>query len=197
MENKEQLMQDFQYMKQIVNDSRKLIVNNGIAYIVWGAISIVGLLLTYIDIVTAGEQYTYIVWPVLIGIGWIFSLFSYFKKKNKNRVSTFAGKLTASTWQATGVSLTILGMIGLFTNAYSGVYIPPILSVVFGTAFYISAILYDSKMMKITAPIWWLAGIYMFLFPTKETILIMAGLILFCQLIPGILFYRKVKSERV
>ncbi len=196
IENKEQVLKDIQYMKQIVDDSRKLVVDNGMDFIVVGILIILGLVLTYIDVITEGGPFIHIIWPVIAVIGWIFSIFRHYSEKKAKKASTFAGKLTTSTWLAAGISLTIIGMIGLFTNAYSSVFILPLGSIILGIAFYISAILYDSTLLKMTAPIWWLGSIYMFLFPSNEIVLIMAGMIFFLQLLPGIVFFYNFKQEK-
>ena len=62
MENKDKLFEDLQYMKQIINDSRNLVVDNGMGYIAWGVIIILGLLGSFIDAVNPGDQYSIVIW---------------------------------------------------------------------------------------------------------------------------------------
>lgn len=197
MENKEQLLQDIQYMKQIVNDSRKLIVDGGIDFIVWGILIICGLLITYIDVTMPGNQYSDFAWIILVLFGWMFSIIRWYKNKSKEKTTTFAGRITGSAWLASGITMSIIGFVGPATSAYHGVYISPLMASILGLAFYVSSTLYDSKLMKGISIAWWIGSIYMFVDPGIHTIIVMAALMFFLQLVPGIILYRKYKAERI
>lgn len=196
MENKEKLFEDLQYVKRIIQDSRNIVVDSGIGFITWGVIIILGLFVTYLDIILQGDQYSIWAWIVLISAGWIQSIFDWYKKRAERTRVTFAGRLLGTIWLAVGISMTIVGFVGPFVGAYKSVYISPIISAILGIAFYISSLLYENKLMKFIPILWWVGSIYMFLFPGIQTILIMALLMLFLQVLPGILLYRKYKSER-
>ena len=68
---------------------------------------------------------------------------------------------------------------------------------ILGLAFYVSSTLYDSKLMKGISIAWWIGSIYMFVDPGIHTIIVMAALMFFLQLVPGIILYRKYKAERI
>jgi len=189
------LYEDLQYIKQIINDSRNLVVENGIGFIIWGILIVIGLLYTYFDFLLKAQLHNNIAWVVLISGGWILSFISAYKKREHSNVTTFAGKLLSSVWISAGIAMTILGFIGSASGAYKGVYISPILSTILGIAFFISAQVYKNKIMTLLAPLWWLGAIYMFFFPGLETLLIMAFMMLLMQVVPGIIFYRKYRAE--
>ena len=196
MDKKERLIEDLEFMKKIVNDSRNIVVENGIGFFTWGVLIIIGLTVTYLDIVLSGNQYSDVVWIIVVSIGWIYSLVGWWKQRKVEKTRTFAGKILGSTWLATGIAMTTLGFIAPINNAYNGMFVSPVLSTVLGIAFYITAIVHDSKMMKYLAPFWWIGAIVMFVFPGVHTVIIMAGLMFFLQVLPGIIFYRKFKAEQ-
>ena len=195
MENKDQLFEDLQYMKQIINDSRKIVVDKGIGFIVWGILIILGLTGSYIDTVMRGDQYSAELWILLIGGGWIYTAVVWYGHKGGKKAITFAGKILGAVWFSAGVAMTILGFVGIYSGAFESVFISPVLAAVLGIAFYVSAQIYDNLLMKYLAPFWWLGSIFMFFFPGIHTIIVMAALMFFLQVVPGIVLYRKFKSE--
>lgn len=195
MENKEQLYEDLQYIKQIVKDSRNVVVDNGIGFILWGILISLGLIGSYIDVKIPGDQFSGEIWIGLILIGWIFTYFQWYNHRGKVKKITFAGKIMSATWLSAGIAMTILGFIGTYSGAYHGVYISPIIASILGIAFYLTARITESKMMLYAAPVWWAGSIYMFIFPGINTLLVMAGLMLVLQITPGIIFYKKYKSD--
>lgn len=196
MENRDKIFEDLQYVKQIIADSKNLVVDNGIGFIIWGVIIIAGLLGTYIDIVLSGTQFSLEIWIILILGGWLYSLYKWYINRDRKKRTTFAGRIMSATWLASGIAMTIIGFIGTYSGAYKSVYISPIIAVILGIAFYVSSFLDENKLMKFIAPLWWLGSIYMFFFPGIHTILVMAFLMLFLQVIPGIILYKKYKSEQ-
>ena len=194
MEQREQLLEDLQYMKQIINDSRKIVVDKGIGFIVWGILIIIGLTGSYIDAVMSGNQYSAELWILLIVGGWIYTAIQWNKHKENKKAVTFAGKIVGAVWFSAGVAMTILGFVGTYSGAFGSVFISPVLAAVLGIAFYVSALIYDNSLMKYLAPLWWVGSIFMFFLPGLHTIIVMAAMMLFLQVVPGIILYKKFKS---
>ena len=195
MEDKEKLIEDLQYIKQIVSDSRNVVVDNGKGFILWGILIILGLIGSYVDALASGYQYSGEIWIGLVLLGWIFSYAQWYRHRGRVKKVTFAGKIMSATWLSAGVAMTIVGFVGSLSGAYHGVYISPIIASILGIAFYLTAKVTDSKLLLYAAPAWWAGSIYMFLFPGISTLLIMACLMLILQVTPGILFYKKYKSD--
>lgn len=195
MEQKEKLIEDLEFIKKVVSDSRNIVKENGINFIIWGILIIVGLTVTYFDTVLSGDQYSGETWIIVVSAGWIYSLVEWWKHRKIQRTITFAGKILGSTWLSTGIAMMILGFVAPSFSAYHGVFISPVLATVLGIAFYITSIIYDSKMMQYLVPFWWIGAVVMFVFPGVHTIIIMAGMMLFLQVLPGIIFYRKYNAE--
>lgn len=194
--NRQQVYEDLKYIKQIIDDSRSIIIDNGIEYIVWGILVILGLLSTYIEIIKHGEQYNTLVWIVLVSFGWGYSIYQAIKRKKSDNKITFAGKIVNSVWITAGINMTILGFAGTYSGAIKPVFISPVFATILGMAYYISSMMYDIKILKILAPMWWAGSIFLFLFPGIHTILVMAGLMLFLQVVPGIIIYKRFNDSK-
>ena len=117
------------------------------------------------------------------------------KAKKKRATSTFAARILGSVWISCGVAMTILGFAGSLTNAYNGVFISPIISVVLGIGYLITGVIHGKKWVSLLSIGWWLGALLMFYLQNLETLLIMTGMMIFLQTIPGILLYKESKRE--
>ena len=126
---------ELEFIKNVMEDSRKIIVDDGMNFIFWGIIAAIGLIATYILVIEKSWDYIKWVWVVLIAIGWIYSITMSLKKEKKRRVKTFAGKILSVTWFSCGLTMTIIGIGGSFSGAIHGVYISPTISIVTGDSF--------------------------------------------------------------
>jgi len=195
MTEKDQLLDDLQYMKKIINESRNIVIRRGSEFIVWGTLIVTGLLYTYLDIIMRGSLRNDAAWIILVSGGWAYSLWRWYKDKDHKKVSTFSGRLLGMVWLSSGITLTVLGFIGPLAKAYSSVFISPIIATVLGTAFLVSSLIYNNTLMMKIAPLWWFGAVYMFFFPNKESLLIMALMMLFLQVLPGVILQKKYKTE--
>ena len=194
MEEKNKLYEDLQYIRDIINDSRNIIVEKGVGFIFWGVIVVIGLIYSYFDVLERGALRSDIAWIVLIGIGWIYTLITEGFLRKKSISSKFASRLLGTIWFGAGISMTIIGFVATASGAIEGVYVSPFISLVLGIVFLASSQIYNDKLMMAISPLWWVGAIYMFFFPGKETILVMAGMMFFLQIVPGIIFYKKYKA---
>lgn len=192
--DKKNAMEDLQFIKKIIEDSKKTVLDNGIQYIVWGILIVIGLFTTNILTIMNVKIRFYWVWMIIILLGWIYSYFSIYKR-NKSNYSSFAQRIINSSWLACGIGMTLLGFVGPAVNAYKGAFVSPILAVILGIAFFISTIIYEVKWMKLVPYGWWIGALYMFIFPGKFSFIIMGTLMIFFQIAPGIFLYRKFKKE--
>ncbi|MBI9072439.1 MAG: hypothetical protein JEY94_12635 [Melioribacteraceae bacterium] len=194
---KERALEELLYIKQIINDSKKVIAENGTGFIVWGIIVAFGLLSTYLFVAFKIPMRIPWNWVVLILIGWIYSFIDY-KRSERKKVYSLSSKILGSIWMSTGVALTILGFVGVMTGAIHSHYICPVFSTIIGSAVLITSSLYEHKWIKYIAYVWWISAIFMFLLPGLYTLLLMAAEILLLQVVPGYLLskeYKKTQAE--
>lgn len=194
--NTNQAVEELEFIKKVIDDTRKVIVDNGFSFIFWGILIVLGLLSTYAAILFEFPLYYAWNWIVLIGGGWIYAIYSGYKHGRRAKVYTFSGKLLGAVWFSAGIAMTILGFVGIFTAAYKGIYISPVLSTILGISFFISGILYGKRWITYLSAGWWAGAIIMFIFPYHYTLLLMSAMMIVFQIIPGIILYRDSRKLR-
>jgi hypothetical protein len=188
--------QELAFIKKVMTDSRKILIDDGKGTIFWGLLISFGLLITYLSIVQGWESSLSWFWPVLIAFGWIYTIVAEIRHERKRRVKTFTGKIMGAVWIAFGISATILGFVGTLSGAYSGVIISPLIAVLLGSGYLVSGLLYGKSWVSYLSIAWWGGAIVMFLMQNLETLLIMIAMMILFQVIPGTILYRKFRKER-
>ena len=190
------------FIKQIIEESKREIVYNGIDYIVWGVLVFIGLISTYITILMRTSHIIWVVWVVIVTAGFLFGYFNG-KKEVAIMPPTFLRRSISALWTATGIAMMIFGFIAPLSNHYLTLFICPLLSTVLGLAYYVTGFLVASKWMKYLSFGWWAGAILMFVVPGLYSLLLMAFMMMALQTIPGIILYsgyvkeRKQASERI
>ena len=189
MENKE-VKNEILYIKQMIEESKKKVFDNGMHYITWGILVSFACIGTFFMIQT--ENYSYInrMWAVTYITGGIISFVSG-SRQRKNLPITFLSKIIIGLWGSTMLIMATM----LFAALYSP-YISEEIAVLFpaltlSLAHFISGIIYENKILKISG-ICWFASSFVFLFwISSYSLLLFAVLIIALQVIPGIAIYRK------
>jgi hypothetical protein len=187
--------EEIAYIKNIINDSKRLIVDDGKGFILWGILVITGLLITFFSLYYKEYEYLWYAWPTLMGFGWIYTLIVEIRKGKRKKVSTFARKIMGALWFSTGLSMTIIVLVGIYADAFSPGYISPIVSAVLGIAYFVTGVLYGKKWVSLLALGWWAVSIYTFLFTSLYNLLIFAAVMFLLQTLPGIILYQNSKKS--
>jgi hypothetical protein len=187
--------QELAFIKKVMADSRQMIIDDGKGFIFWGILIAFGLFFTYLSNAERWDFPLGWFWPVLIAIGWIVTFIIEIRAEKKRSIKTFAGKIMGALWIGCGVAMTILGFIGSITDAYSGIFINPIIAVVLGIGYLVSGVLQGKTWVSLLSLGWWAGAILMFYLHNLETLLIMVGMMILLQTIPGIILYRESKKE--
>ncbi len=193
--DEKQALQELNYIKEIMHDSRKAFVENGIGYIVWGILIVLGLISSYIIVVYNIKNIYGLNWIILVAVGWLFSIIGSKKERRKRKATTFAEKILGAVWFSSGVAMTIIGFISFTSGAISGVFISPTISVILGIAFFVSGMVYGAKWITLLSIGWWAGAILMFYWPGMQVFWIMSFMMIFLQIVPGIILYKQAKTE--
>ena len=192
--DEQKALEELSYIKQIMQDSRKTVVDNGIGYITWGIIIVMGLMSSYFMIVNKIKNNYELNWIILIGIGWIFSFVSA-RKDRKYKSTTMAGKILAGIWFSSGIAMTIVGFIGPVSGGIKGVFVSAVISIILGVAYFVSGIVYGSRWITLLSIGWWAGAILMLFWPGMQVFWIMSLMMIFFQIIPGLFLYQQAKKE--
>jgi hypothetical protein len=188
--------EEIAYIKKIIEDSRKSIIYSGKEFIFWGILASIGMIGT--EILEILHLYLNILWfwVIIIGIGWLFAIYNYFKEQKSRRIYSFAEKIVKVVWVGCGISMALIGFLGPYTRGLHYNYINSALAAILGSAYFITGFIIDSKLLRLLSFLWWLGSILMFLFFSAYNLWIMAGMMILFQVVPGIMFYKNSKKER-
>ena len=187
--------QELAFIKKVMADSRQIMIDDGKGFHILGNISCIWIILHLLTNAGRWEFSLGWFWPALIAIGWIVTFIIEIRAEKKRSTKTFAGKIMGALWIGCGVAMTILGFIGSITDAYSGVFINPIIAVVLGIGYLVSGVLQGKTWVSLLSirMVGW--SDLMFFLHNLETLLIMVAMMILLQTIPGIILYRESKKE--
>ncbi len=191
----DELKQEIALIRQIMEETKRVTRDNGKYYIFWGALVMVGLLLSYFTIKLSLGLNHGLIWLVCVGIGWIGYFIMGYKDKARQRSETFSGRVLMMIWLGCGIALTILGFVGTFTGGIKFGALSAVIATVLGVGYFVSSVLYPHKWFIYLAIGWWLGGIVTFFLQGDESILILALMIFALQMVPGLVLYSRYKKE--
>lgn len=183
-------------IKKIMEDSRNIALNNGWHYIMWGVVVSCALIANYVMALLRVEMnYIGLMWFILM-ISTAIAGGIYEKRSAKKRpVKTFAGNLLGSLWFAGGIAMFIFGFAGSVSGAYNPVYICSVISTVLGVTYFVSGEIQQIKWFKWISLGWWAGAVFTFFYGSVHTLLIFALMLIFLQVVPGIMLNRKYKKD--
>ncbi|MBS1516678.1 MAG: hypothetical protein JSS91_01170 [Bacteroidetes bacterium] len=185
-------------IKKIMEDTRRINIDNGVHYIFWGILVAAGLLINYLMLIMDFyEKYAGFVWLVLMISGVVADILIGKHQSKRSRVSTYGGRLLSSLWLASGIAMFIFGFVGSFAGAYNPIYICPIIATSLGISYFTSGSIQQLKWLKMVSLGWWSGAVVMFLFPGIHTLLIFALMIILFQIVPGIVLNKKSREYLV
>ncbi|HQY19533.1 MAG TPA: hypothetical protein PLD63_08780 [Ignavibacteria bacterium] len=182
-------------IKKMMEDTRKMNIDNGIHYIFWGVLVAVALFINYLFLkLNFYPKYVGLVWMVLMVSGAVADIFIAKYQSKRSSVSTYAGRLMSSLWLASGVAMFIYGFIGPLSGAYNSIFICPIIATSLGISYFTSGSIQQLGWLRSVSFGWWAGAIVMFIFPGIHTLLVFAVMIILLQIVPGILL--NIKSKK-
>ncbi len=194
MEDKS-VLEELQFIRKVIEESKRSMIYNGFDYILWGIIVTIGLTTTYFFAVY--ELYRFFnlfwIWAIIVPIGWVIVFYN--SKKNKTKQpKTFAGTLLNAVWISAGIAMMIAGFAAPALRAYSPLFISPVICLTLGAAYYVTGTIVEAKWLRNLSFGWWAGAVLMFAYHDIITLLIMAMMMICFQTIPGIIIYRKFKN---
>ena len=192
--DKEQAHQEIIFIKKIIEDTQKNFVNNGKIYMLWSLVAIFAIFLKFIkEVVNFEFNNLWIYIPMFI----VGAIGNYFLKRISDQgelVKSFSQNIIEGIWGGIGVAIVLLVIVGYITGGVKSWAVAPIVASVFGSLHYMSGIVSGSLWIKYSSFGWWGAAFFMFVFPGEYSVLLLAVLLFFLQLMPGIVLYKRWKN---
>jgi hypothetical protein len=188
--------EEISVIKKIMEDSKKAIVDNGWHYIYWGSIVTAALITNYLMVVyNISMNSQGMLWFISMTSAAILEGIIERKREKHAKVKTFAGRLLNTLWSGSGICMFILGFAGTLSGAYNAIMIFPLISIILGSAYLISGVIQQVKLLSALCFFWWAGAVVLILMPGIHSMLIFAAMIVCFQIIPGLVMFAKSKRE--
>jgi hypothetical protein len=188
-------LKEITFIKKVIEESRNSIIYHA-SYLFWGVAITIALITTYVLINYQAFSIIPWIWIVAVLAGWVYSGYAISHGVNKKRVKTFVEKLTGSVWLAVGITATLVSWTGVFSNAFDGVFLSPLISSIIGIAYFVTGVAHNKNWFRNLAYGWWIGAFFLFLFPSDYSTLIMAGMIVGLQIVPALILRKELKQVR-
>ena len=185
-------------IKKMMEDSRRLNIDNGIHYIFWGILVTIALLINYaMVLLKVPGNYIGLAWFILMLSGALIDGIIGRRQSKSSKVTTFTSRIMGSLWFASGIAMFMYGFLGTITKAYNPVFICPIISTSLGISYFTSGSIQQIKWLQNISFGWWAGAAFMFIFPSVHTLLIFAVMMICLQVIPGLILNKKSKQDLI
>lgn len=186
--------EDLAMIRRLMEQSQGVIRGGAGHYLLWGVLITAGLLATWAsvrDLVPIGVAW---IWPGTIGVGWAGSMYLGYRQDREARVTTTAGRVMSGIWIGAGVTMTLLGFLGMASGAFEPSGMMAALSSVMGAAYFATGALHEGRWPRLVAAGWWAGAVALFLWPGVHALLVMAGLMVAFHLVPGLVVFRAKRA---
>lgn len=195
MMDKAQAQEELAFIKKVMEDSQRTMLDNGKQYVLWSVLVLLGIAAKYV-LDGAGVVFNPAwLWVPIIAVGWLVSFLLKHSTYAEIRVKTFGQRTLEAVWTGWGVAIPILTLVGFFSGAIESWAIAPVVATLFGSACLTAGLITTNAWLRNTAILWWGGAVVMFLAPSEYSPLVLAGMFVLLQLIPGIVLYRKWKVQ--
>ena len=185
-------------IKKMMEDSRRLNIDNGIHYIFWGILVTIALLINYaMVLLKVPGNYIGLAWFILMLSGALIDGIIGRRQSKLSKVTTFTSRIMGSLWFASGIAMFMYGFLGVISKAYNPLFICPIISTSLGISYFTSGAIQQIKWLQNISFGWWAGAAFMFIFPSVHTLLIFAVMMICLQVIPGLILNKKSKQDLI
>jgi hypothetical protein len=187
---------ELSFIKKVMEDSKRVTVDNGMGFIIWGFLGVAGIIATYADHYLKMGLGSLYIWIAVFAIGIFYVIFSVYREGKRERVKTLAGNLLGSVWISCLLVSGFMLVIPLLVDKMPSQVILSIILFIIGIGYYVSNSILDYKWIKYNAYIWWLTGFINLVLKFPHSQMVYLGILLiFFQIVPGMVIYKKWKKE--
>jgi hypothetical protein len=162
----DQVRLDIAFIRRAIEEGGTYATGYGPNMLVWGAVVALGYLWTYAFVRGWSPIAPSIIWPVCLGVGWLYSLRRLARRivadRNDLRTRGPMAQALAMLWLGCGTFLTILAIAVLTSGDRSLGWCDAVIAGVLGIAFFASASLSNLPWLRWVAVAWWIGEIAFF-----------------------------------
>jgi len=193
----ESVQGDLKFIREVVENNRKVLIDNGLMYISTGIFITIGVLMNYVLAALELQDYILYAWGVWVVLIIITNMVLGSKYQTKLGKKTFASEIFGMTWLACGIPIMIFFIMFIVTGTPAFPAFIAATASMLGIGYLLTGYITDFNLMKILAAGWWIGALLSLLWDNigdLETLgLLFSLMVIIFEIVPGIVIYRKWK----
>lgn len=178
-------------IKAMIAKTRRETAESGLIYITLGILWVLVTVAVGVFELTALYQ---AIWPTTIAgavLTVMVAVLIAYRESHKERVKSYSRVLFAQLWIACAIPAILVAFLFPLTGIYSPHLIPPLVTAVLGIAFYMTGVIYESRLIQICAFSWWIGAVVMAYTTGPVKFAMMTLIMLVGYILPGIILHRE------
>jgi hypothetical protein len=177
----------------MIQSAKSRIGENYLYYLFWGYLVLIACIAEYALITLFRYNQHYLVWPVLMGLGVVISVFFNLRQSKRSTSKSLIGQVMIYLWGGWLVSFVILIVFANLGEAYAGIL--PLAMVMYGLGIFVSGGVVDFRPLIYGGILSWIAAVVSYFQPHSVQLLIMIGVVIVSYIVPGHLLRRISKDQ--
>jgi hypothetical protein len=186
---------DVTLIRRLMSDAQGAVSETGIHQIWWGAWVAVALTVSWAASTGALDLGQGWIWIGFLLVGWIGGWVLGAWEDERSPVRTVAGRMTVSVWIGIGVAATIVGLAGAGSGTIADGATQGVISALIGAGYFASGAATQLRWVRWLGVAWWVGATVMLVRPGPHTKLVMAGMALAFNVVPGIVLFLRRRRD--
>lgn len=176
---------DLAAIRRLMEENRNVVEAGGKHLVWWGLLTAAGMGTTWLLVRADSWAPIPWVWVGAVAVGWVLSVAAGRRDARRAPVRTMGTRLGGAIWMAFGGTATLVGLLGPASGALPVQALPGVMGILLGGAFFTSGFLPGIGWLRFVGLGWWATGAVMLWMPGVHTLLLLAGLVVVLQVVPG------------
>lgn len=189
-------LQDLAYIRQVMEQTRRYTAAKGVFFVIWGVAVGIALLLTWLQILGHVGGTNFEVWIGTMFTGWVLTMYFAWRQNRESAVPHHAF-LIGMNWTAVGIAMGLAYFVGVPMKTIGFHAIPGLSALFVGVGIFNTGHLSGIRWLAGVGVVWLLCGGLMLAWPGLHTLLLMAVLLLFGQIVPGLVLMQQERARSV
>jgi hypothetical protein len=185
---------DLAYIRQVMEQTRRYTAAKGVFFIIWGVAVSFALLLTWLQIIGELGGTNFEVWIGTMLAGWLLTLYFAWRQGREAAVPHNAF-LIGMNWTAVGIAMGLAYFVGVPMKSIGFQAVPGLSALFVGVGIFNTGHLAGIRWLAGVGVVWLVCGGLMLAWPGLHTLLFMAVLLFFGQIVPGVLLMREERAR--